>query len=77
MIRIAPATVAKTKPDAALGGAPGSKEHTKLNQAMPVRTPQRSPNTPLVAAPCAENGAVLPSLVWLFRVPRLAKRKPP
>ena len=47
MIRIAPATLASTKPDAALGGAPGSKEpaqiktndqHTKLNQAMPVRT---------------------------------------
>ena len=44
-------TLANTKSDAALGGAPGSKEppaqiktnhnHTKLNQAMPVRgTPQ-------------------------------------
>ena len=49
MIRIPPATLANTKPDAALGGAPGSKEpaqtktnnqHTKLDQAMPVRTPQ-------------------------------------
>ena len=46
MIRIAPAAFANAKPDAALGGAPGSKEpaqtktnnqHTKLNQAMPVR----------------------------------------
>ena len=44
-------TLANTKSDAALGGAPGSLEpaqinanhnqHTKLNQAMPVRgTPQ-------------------------------------
>ena len=49
MIRIPPANLADTKSDAALGGAPGSKEpaqiktndqHTKLNQAMPVRTPQ-------------------------------------
>ena len=50
MIRIAPAALAaNTTPDAALGGAPGSEEsaqtktnnqHTKLNQAMPVRTPQ-------------------------------------
>ena len=50
MIRIAPASFANAKPDAALGGAPGSKQpaqtktnnqHTKLNQAMPVRgTPQ-------------------------------------
>ena len=49
MVRIAPATLASTKPDAVLGGAPGSKEpaqtktnnqHTKLDQAMPVRTPQ-------------------------------------
>ena len=49
MIRIAPAILTKTKPpDAALGGAPGSKEPaqinhqcTKLDQAMPVRgTPQ-------------------------------------
>ena len=47
MIRIAPATLAHTKSDAALGGAPGSKEpktnnqHTKLDKAMPVRgTPQ-------------------------------------
>ena len=49
MIRVAPATLANAKSDAALGGAPGSKEpaqiksnkHTKLNQAMPVRgTPQ-------------------------------------
>ena len=80
MIRIAPATVANTKPD-----SPGSKEpaqikinnqHSKLNQAMPVRTPQCSPHTPLVAAQCAENGAVLPTLVWPLRVPRLAKRKP-
>ena len=49
MIRIAPATLANAKPDAALGGAPGSKElaqiktnsqHNELDQAMPVRTPQ-------------------------------------
>ena len=50
MIRTPPVTLANTKSDAALGGAPGSKEpaqiktnnqHTKLNQAMPVRgTPQ-------------------------------------
>ena len=50
MIRIPPVTLANTKSDAALGGAPGSKEpaqiktnnqHTKLDQAMPVRgTPQ-------------------------------------
>ena len=49
MIRISPSTLANTKSDAAMGGAPGSKEpaqtktnnqHTKLNQAMPVRTPQ-------------------------------------
>ena len=50
MIRISPVTLANTKSDAALGGAPGSKlpaqtktnnQHTKLNQAMPVRgTPQ-------------------------------------
>ena len=50
MIRIAPATLANAKPDAALGGAPGSRlpaqiksnnQHTKLDQAMPVRgTPQ-------------------------------------
>ena len=46
MVRIAPATVANAKPDAALGGAPGSKEpaqiktnnqHPKLDHAMPVR----------------------------------------
>ena len=46
----APDTLANTKSAAALGGAPGSLEpaqiktnhnHTKLNQAMPVRgTPQ-------------------------------------
>ena len=49
MIRIAPATLAHTKPGAALGGATGSEEsaqtkknnqHAKLDQAMPVRTPQ-------------------------------------
>ena len=65
MIRISPATLANAKSDAALGGAPGSKEpaqiktnNTKLDQAMPVRgTPQSSPYTPLVAAPCTENGA--------------------
>ena len=60
MIRIAPATVAYTKPDAALGGAPGSKlpahiktnnRHAELDKAMPVRgTPRCSPYTPLVAA---------------------------
>ena len=47
--RIPPATHASTKSDAALGGAPGSKElaqikannqHTELDQAMPVCTPQ-------------------------------------
>ena len=47
MIRIAPATLASTKTDAAPGGAPGSKEpaqtktnnqHSKLDQAMPVCT---------------------------------------
>ena len=67
MIRISPATLANTKSDAALAGAPGSKlpaqiktnnQHTKLDEAMPVRgTPQSSPYTPLVAAPCTENGA--------------------
>ena len=50
MIRIAPVTLFNTKSDAALSGPPGSKQpaqtktnnqHTKLNQAMPVRgTPQ-------------------------------------
>ena len=50
MIRIAPATFANAKSDAALGGASGSKlpaqiktnnQHTKLDHAMPVRgTPQ-------------------------------------
>ena len=49
MIRIPPATLASTKPDAAPGGAPGSKEpaqktnnqHAKLDKTMPVRgTPQ-------------------------------------
>ena len=50
MIRISHVTRANTKSDAALGGAPGSKEpaqiktnnqHTKLDKAMPVRgTPQ-------------------------------------
>ena len=50
MIRISPVTLANTKPDAALGGAPGSRlpaqiksnnQHTKLDKAMPVRgTPQ-------------------------------------
>ena len=51
MISIAPATLVHTKPDAhaALGIATGSEEfaqirtnnqHTKLDQAMPVRTPQ-------------------------------------
>ena len=50
MIRISPVTLANTKPDAALGGAPGSKlpaqiktsnQHTKLDKSMPVRrTPQ-------------------------------------
>ena len=49
MVRIAPATLASTKPDAALGAALGSEEpaqskannqHPKLDQAMPVRTPQ-------------------------------------
>ena len=50
MIRISPATLAaNTKSNAALGGAPGSKEsaqiktntqHTELDQAMPVRPPQ-------------------------------------
>ena len=50
MIRISAVTLANTKSDAALGGAPGSKEpaqiktnnqHTKLDHAMPVRgTPQ-------------------------------------
>ena len=47
MIHIAPATFANAKPDAALGGAPGSKEpaqiktnNAKLDHAMPVRTPQ-------------------------------------
>ena len=49
MLRIPPATLASTKPDAALGAALGSEEpaqtktnnqHTKLDQAMPVRTPQ-------------------------------------
>ena len=51
MIGIAPATLVHTKPDAhaALGIATGSEEfaqirtnnqHTKLDQAMPVRTPQ-------------------------------------
>ena len=67
MIRTPPATLANTKSDAALAGAPGSKlpaqiktnnQHTKLDEAMPVRgTPQSSPYTPLVAAPCTENGA--------------------
>eukprot|EP00964_Phaeocystis_antarctica_P021810 scaffold12110_cov48-Phaeocystis_antarctica.AAC.2 len=75
MIRKPPATLANTKPDAALGGAPGSKEpaqtktnnqHTKLDQAMPA---------PLVAAPCAESGAQSLPLVCPSRVPRLAKRK--
>ena len=50
MIRISPVTLANTKPDAALGGAPGSKQpaqtktnnqHAELHKAMPVRgTPQ-------------------------------------
>ena len=50
MIRITHATLANTKSDAALGGAPGSKlpdqiktnnQHTQLDKAMPVRgTPQ-------------------------------------
>ena len=48
MIRTPPATLANTKSDAALGGAPGSKlpaqiktNNTKFDQAMPVRgTPQ-------------------------------------
>ena len=51
MIRIAPtALAANTTPDAALGGAPGSRlpaqtktnnQHTELDKAMPVRgTPQ-------------------------------------
>ena len=44
MIRISHVTLANTKSDAALGGAPGSKtnnQHTKLDKAMPVRgTPQ-------------------------------------
>ena len=50
MIRISPVTLANTKSDAALGGAPGSKlpdqiktnnKHTQLDKAMPVRgTPQ-------------------------------------
>ena len=46
MIRTPPATLANTKSDAALGGAPGSKlpdqiktnnQHTQLDKAMPVR----------------------------------------
>ena len=50
MIRIPTATLANPKSDAALGGAPGSKQptqtktnnqHTELDKAMPVRgTPQ-------------------------------------
>ena len=49
MIRIPPATFANAQPDAALGGAQSSKlpaqiktnnQHTKLDKAMPVRTPQ-------------------------------------
>eukprot|EP00964_Phaeocystis_antarctica_P012376 scaffold6824_cov76-Phaeocystis_antarctica.AAC.1 len=63
---------ANAKPVAALGdGAPGSEYPalvkmsnqqspvTKLDQAMPVRAHSTmcSPHTPLVAAPCAENGA--------------------
>ena len=49
MIRVPPATLANPKPDAALGAALGSEEkgqtktnnqHTKLDRAMPVRTPQ-------------------------------------
>ena len=57
MIRTPPVTLANTKSDAALGGAPGSKEpaqiktnnqHTKLDQAMPVRgTPQNHCTLPL------------------------------
>ena len=60
MIRISPVTLANAKSDAALGGAPGSKEpahiktnnrHAELDKAMPVRgTPRCSPYTPLVAA---------------------------
>eukprot|EP00964_Phaeocystis_antarctica_P102078 scaffold67490_cov55-Phaeocystis_antarctica.AAC.3 len=46
MNRIPPATLASTKPDAAPGGAPGSKEtaqktnnqHAKLDKTMPVST---------------------------------------
>ena len=67
MIGISPVNLANAKSNAALGGASGSKQpaqtrtnnpHTKLNQAMPVRgSPQKSPYTPLVAAPCTENGA--------------------
>ena len=48
MIRIAPATLASTKPEAALGGAPGSEEpaqntnngYTKMDTKMPVGTPR-------------------------------------
>ena len=45
MIRISLVTLANTKPDAALGGAPGPKEPAQIktnNQhtKMPVRTPQ-------------------------------------
>ena len=49
MIRTPPATLANTKSDAALAGAPGSKlpaqiktnnQRAKLDKAMPVRTLQ-------------------------------------
>ena len=84
MIHIAPATFANAKPDAALGGAPGSKEpaqtktnnqHSKLNQAMPVRgTPQCSLCFLVAALPRAPRAARSPYLNLALRLPRLATK---
>ena len=69
MIRISPVTLANTKSDAALGGAPGSKQpaqtktnnqHTELDKAMPVR-----------GTPPHDDHRTLP--VWPPRAPRTAR----
>ena len=86
MIRISPVTLANTKSDAALGGAPGSKlpaqiktnnQHTKLDKAMPVRgTTKITVHSPC-GRPVHRERRAVPNLIWPLRVPRRAKRKPP
>ena len=84
MIHIPAATLASTKPDAAPGGAPGSKEpaqktnnqHTELKKTMPVRTLH---NYHRIHSPCGrpvrrEQRAV-PNTRVTLPVVRLAKRK--